>query len=128
MFKIYYENTTRNATSFPFHNANFFIQKVSKIINHRIKTTYLLQVFLTYPLLYFLNLFYLIPIFLRPTKWTILIALYDKLLSADTKIKNQRLKPVFVSPEGPKARAHKTVINLMIFIFLRTGSDPLNEY
>ena len=59
-------------------------------------------------------------------------------------MKNYKIKPSFVRPEGPKARANKTSINIMIFIlifvknclysndmndfsvWLRRGSNPVN--
>ena len=51
------------------------------------------------------------------------IASYYRQLSADTKIKNLKIKTSFVSPEGPKARAKDTGnnINILILIFVENG-------
>ena len=45
----------------------------------------------------------------------IYIASYYRQLSADIKMKNYKNKTSFISPEGQKARAKKTGINIMIF-------------
>ncbi len=42
--------------------------------------------------------------------------MYNRHLSTDIKMKNYKIKTIFVSPEGPEARANKTGINFMIFI------------
>ena len=42
--------------------------------------------------------------------------LSHRLLAADIKNKNHKIKTSFVSPEGPEALANKTGINLMKFI------------
>ena len=46
------------------------------------------------------------------------IASYYRQLSADIKMKNYKIKTSLVRPEGSNARANKTCINFMIFLFL----------
>ena len=48
----------------------------------------------------------------------IIITSYYRQLSADNKMKNHKINPCFVSIEGPKNRAYKTGIDIMLFILL----------
>ena len=53
--------------------------------------------------------------------------LHRRHLSADIKMKNQKIKTSFLSPEGTKARSNKTGNNIMIFILLVVENSSLYD-
>ena len=81
-------------------------------INLHFKTLYLY----TYPTIYYTEIYFR----------TVIYRIVYKQLSADIKMHNHNIKTSFVSPDIPKARANKTVLNIMIIhLYINRNLDMI---